>query len=137
MKIGSECCPIRQLLAGSGGQRTVRVNVLQNVFQAHSAYRWKDIDKPEEIKHFWAFVVWNYKEEKVQILEVTQKGIQKKLESLFNDADWGSPRNYDLVVTKSGEGMDTRYEVMPKVPKAIDEGIVKLYEDMHITLEAL
>lgn len=97
----------------------------------------EEIDEPDKIKHFWAFVVWNYKEEKIQILEVTQKGIQRTLESLVNDADYGSPRNYDIVVRKTGEGMETRYEVMPKPPKAIDAGVIKLFEDMQINLNAL
>src|SRR3990167_11455266 len=37
---------------------------------------------PMNIKHFWAVVVWNYAEEKIQILEITQKGIQKSLRAL-------------------------------------------------------
>ena len=32
------------------------------------------VDDPALIKYFWALIVWNYQVEKVQILEITQKG---------------------------------------------------------------
>jgi hypothetical protein len=96
------------------------------------------IEDPDKIKHFWAMVVYNYNEKKIQILEITQKGIQKTLRALAKDEDWGSPvMTYDIVVTKTGEKMETKYEVLPKPAKKIDPGIVQLYEDMHINLKAL
>lgn len=96
------------------------------------------VDDPDSIKHFWAMVVWNYQTEKVQILEVTQKGIQKTLRALAKDEDWGSPvMTYDVVVTRNGDGMETKYEVLPKPAKALDKAIVQLYKDTPINLEAL
>ena len=32
-----------------------------------------------QIKHFWAFCVWNYEENMVQILEITQATIQRAM----------------------------------------------------------
>ena len=32
----------------------------------------KPVDAKKPIKHFWAFVVWNYAEEQIQILHLTQ-----------------------------------------------------------------
>jgi hypothetical protein len=97
-----------------------------------------DTMDPEEIKHFWAMVVWNYKAEKVQILEITQKGIQKYLRALTKDKDWGNPvQTYDLVISKKGEKLETEYEVLPKPATAMDPGIVQLYKDMAIDLTAL
>lgn len=93
---------------------------------------------PEEIKHFWAMCVWNYSSEKVQILEITQRGIQKTLRALAKDEDWGSPVfKYDIVITRTGDGMETKYEVLPKPAKKFDEAIVKLFKDMQIDLTAL
>jgi len=91
----------------------------------------------DEPKHFWAFVVWNYKDEKVQILEVTQKGIMKAIRNLVNDEDWGDPKNYDLVVTREGEGLETEYSVNPKPKTELDKGIQVFYKDLNINLEAL
>lgn len=96
-----------------------------------------EVDEPEKIKHFWAMSVYNYKEKKVQILEITQKSIQKILRALAKDEDWGSPKEYDIVITKTGEKLDTEYQVTPKPAKKMDAGIIKAYEDMHIKLEAL
>jgi hypothetical protein len=98
----------------------------------------QDIEDPESIKHFWAMVVYNYVNKKVQILEITQKGIQKTLRALAKDEDWGSPvQKYDIVVTKTGDGMETKYEVLPKPASKMEDGIIELYEDMGIDLTAL
>lgn len=93
--------------------------------------------EPEFPKHFWAFVVWNYKAKKIQILEITQKGIHKRLRSLVKDEDWGSPLNYDIVVKRSGEGLETEYEVIPKPAKETDPMILEEFSRAQINLEAL
>ena len=96
-----------------------------------------EVDNPEDIKHFWAMPIYNYQEEKIQILEITQKGIQKSIKALAKDVDWGSPVNYDLVVTREGKELNTKYQVNPKPAKKLDEGILQLYKDMKIDLTAL
>jgi len=97
-----------------------------------------EISDPESIKHFWAMGVYNYTNKKIQILEITQKGIQKTLRALAKDEDWGSPvLNYDIVVTKTGDGMETKYEVLPKPATKLLEGVQEAYKDMEIRLEAL
>jgi hypothetical protein len=95
------------------------------------------LGKDDKVKHFWAMPVWNYQEEKVQILEITQKGLMKSLRALAADPDWGSPVQYDVVVTRSGQSLDTEYSLQPKPAKPLDEGIIQVYKDMHINLEAL
>lgn len=99
-------------------------------------------DKPDsipedKIKHFWAMPVWNYQEERVQILELTQKGLQKAINQLDDDPDWGSFTEYDLVITKTGTKLDTKYQVSPKPSKPVDPGIKQLFDDMKIDLTAL
>ncbi len=91
----------------------------------------------EEVKHFWAMPIWNYDEEKVQILEITQKGIQKSLRALAKDEDWGSPLGYDIVVTKTGEKLETEYQVQPKPTKPLPKEIKAKFEEMNINLNAL
>jgi len=92
---------------------------------------------PERPKHFWAFVVYNRQDEKIQILEVTQSKIRKGIKNFVEDEDWGDPKEYDLVVTRSGEKLETDYVVSNKPKSKIDSAIVKEYEDMKINLEAL
>jgi hypothetical protein len=97
-----------------------------------------EVTDPESIKRFWAMVVYNYDAKALQILEITQKGIQKTLEELVKDEDWGTPvQTYDIVVTKVGDGMETKYEVLPKPKTELDEGIVQLYKDMEVDLDAM
>jgi len=105
--------------------------------------RWRmGVDMPvekigDDPKHFWAFVVFNYKDEKVQILEITQKGIMKSIKALTNDEDWGDPKDYDIVVTREGEGLETEYQVQPKPKKELDKGILQFYKDLSINLDNL
>ena len=91
-------------------------------------------DKP---KHFWAMVVWNYLDNKIQILEITQKSIMKAIESLVQDSDWESPLNYDLVVKKEGDGLETEYQINPKPKESVDPEIVEIYKSTNVNLEAL
>jgi len=96
---------------------------------------------PEKIKHFWAMIVWNYELEKAQILQLTQKTIQKPLRAIANDEDWGSPvgeDGYDIVVTRTGLSLnDTEYSVTPKPKKKLEKGIEQFVKDLNINLEAL
>lgn len=108
-------------------RRPVRVKMNQPV----------PVSKVDDAKHFWAMVVYNYDSRNFQILELTQKGIQKTIKSLSNDSDWGSPLNYDIVITKTGEKMETEYEVKPKPAKPLSDEILNAYKLMSINLEAL
>jgi len=95
-----------------------------------------DPEKPK-IKEFWAFPVYDYKDSRIKILELTQKSIMRTIKGLAEDEDWGSPKEYDLVIVKTGEMLETRYEVKPKPKKKMDDGIIQMYKDTHINLEAL
>ena len=90
-----------------------------------------------KINHFWAFTVWNYDEQKIQILEVTQKQIMKALKALVDNAKWGDPKGYDITITRSGKGFDTEYIVQPSPHSPLDEKVAKLYAETNINLEAL
>lgn len=91
----------------------------------------------EPIKHFWAFVVWNYQVSKVQILEVTQKTVMTSIRALTRDEDWGDPKDYDINVTREGDGLNTEYSVLPGQKKPVDEAILAEFEELSINLEAL
>ena len=92
----------------------------------------------ETARHFWAMKVWNYQEKMVQILELTQASIQKPLKALARDEDWGSPVDkYDIVVNKTGEKLDTEYQLTPKPAKKMDEAIKELCDNTPVNLNAL
>lgn len=89
------------------------------------------------INHFWAVVVYNYATESLQLLEITQKGIQKYILGLVNDPDWGKPQGYDLVVTREGDGLNTKYTVAANPHKEMDAEIVAAYEASDLDPESL
>lgn len=95
------------------------------------------IDPKKPVKHFWAFVVWNYKTETLQILEITQSTIQGAIQSLTRDEDWGNPFLYDIKVIKTGEGMETAYAVNPVPHKPVSKEIQAELVHSNINLEAL
>lgn len=83
------------------------------------------INPARPIKHFWAMLVWNYATRSIQIIEITQSSIQKKLKALATDIDWGDPREYDIKIVRSGSGMETEYAVTPGKPTPITEEILE------------
>lgn len=93
--------------------------------------------KTTELKHFWAFVVWNYSDNRIQILEITQKGLMKSLYNYSNDVDMGSIQEYDIKVTREGSGIETRYEIRALPPKELDAKIKQAYEETDVDLKAL
>ena len=97
----------------------------------------EELEGDEIPKHFWAMPVYNYQEEKIQILEITQKSILKSIRALERSKDWGSPLNYDIIVFKTGQKLETRYNVQPAPPKPLSKALLDDYKDMEIDLEAL
>lgn len=90
-----------------------------------------------KVDHFWAVVVYNYATESVQTLEITQKGIQKYITGLLNDEAWGSPKKYDLVVNREGDGLATKYTVAANPHKEVTAEIAEMYEEAGIDLQKM
>src|ERR1700677_3528782 len=97
----------------------------------------KAIDPKQTVRHFWSFVVWNYAEEQIQILHLTQATIRNSIEALCNDDDWGQPFFYDLKIIKKGEGKDTEYMINPMPHKEVSAIIKQAYAEKPCYLEAL
>lgn len=93
--------------------------------------------KQETAKHFWAAVVWSYEDKQIQILEITQKTVIASIADLARNDEWGDPRGYDLLVTRSGEGLKTEYKVMPYPAKPTALEIDAEFKSMNVHLEAL
>lgn len=97
----------------------------------------KPVDSEKPIRHFWAFIVWNYAAQKVQVLEITQATIRKRIEALSKDKDWGSPYGYDIKVFKSGQQVHTEYEINPCPHKPVDAKIKEAFLEIPIELEEM
>ena len=56
---------------------------------------------------------------------------------LINDTDWGDPREYDIKILRTGDGLETKYTVSPKPKKDLPEAAKFEYDLMNIKLEKL
>lgn len=65
-------------------------------------------------KYSWP--VYNHDEEKVQVFQGGAT-IYNALNALVQDEDWGDPVEYDIKVSRTGKGTDTKYSVSPS-PKS-------------------
>lgn len=99
--------------------------------------RVEESGKMSEIKYFWAFAVIDRADQKVKVLEITQKGILRELESLVQNEDWGSPKEYDVNVERTGDGLKTEYTVQPSPHKPLTEEEKTLIKETPVNLEAL
>lgn len=93
--------------------------------------------KAEKVKHFWAFAVWNYAADRVQILEITQSSIQSAITALVKNKKWGTPKAYDITITREGSGFDTEYTVMPNPHAPLDAKAEAALKARPVNLEAL
>lgn len=90
------------------------------------------------VKHFWAFVVYNYNAKRIQILELTQKSVMLPISSYIKNPNWGHPTQYDFIVNKVGTNMnDTEYTITVNPKKEIDASILEQYKNMNIDLSLL
>lgn len=94
-------------------------------------------DGEDSVRYFWSLPVYNYNLELVQILEITQRSVQKAITALAKDKDWGSPTGYDILINQTGQKLETRYTVQPKPAKPLAPEILKAYKDKNINIQAL
>jgi hypothetical protein len=98
------------------------------------------LETQNKAKHFWAFTVYNYDAQAIQVLEIKQQTIMRAIEALLNNPKWGNPQGYDLTVEKVKTGsrdLDVEYHVIPEPPSPLDEGIAELANHVPVRLEAL
>lgn len=97
-------------------------------------YKFND-EHPAKAKHFWAMIVWNYTEETIQIMSISQVSIQRQLEGLYRNEDWGAPTKYDITITRVGETQyDTKYTIVPSPGKPVSDEIKQAYVQAGIDL---
>lgn len=93
-------------------------------------------DGSYRINHFWAFVVWNYQENSVQILEITQATIQRAMKIKIDNRN-GDAKGYDFIVTRTGKGLLTDYDVDVTEASPLAPEIEQAYNARPVNLEAL
>lgn len=94
--------------------------------------------KPRSTKHFWAFLIWNFETNQIEVCQITQKTIQESIIVLSKSNDWGDPKSYDIVVHKSGKELDTEYKVNGTPKSQLDPDKVReAFKSSPAYIEAL
>jgi hypothetical protein len=122
--------------AGEGRRKPKRVRTANEVPTAVK----NATDEQDKAKHFWAFTVYNYHTETIQVLELKQQTIMRAIEAFVNNAKWGDPKKYDIIIEKVKTGAkdwDVEYSVIPEPPTQLDAGIVELAKNIPVNLAAL
>lgn len=114
-------------------REVVRVKTEKEVPSEHL----HSVDGRKRARQFWAFIIYNYNINAVQLLVITQKTIQKAIVSLVEDKDWGDPKDYDLMINKSGQELETEYNVQPKPKTELSDDIKKIIEQTKFNIDGI
>ena len=84
----------------------------------------------QEPKRFLSALVWDYQREKFAVLQVSQKSLLNEFMALIaDDEDYGDPTNYDIKITRTGDGLQTRYSIKGAQIKSPPAAAVAAFED--------
>jgi hypothetical protein len=93
--------------------------------------------KPDAVRYFWAMIVHDIKDDQIKIWEVTQQTIREQIEALYDNRKWGHPNQYDLTVTREGEGLETKYLVQPNPKEPVNPAVLARLDEHPVNLQAL
>ena len=130
-----------------GGGKKINLRTSTKLSKEELAERATEVGAvaPNELqKEFYAFTVWNYAEEAVQIFEFNQSGLIGPIVEFLSDEEVeGNEEDYDMKVTKTKTGSDprdVRYTVTPlasgkrkqdKVKKQIQKAFDELLDENY------
>ncbi len=96
-----------------------------------------------DVRYFWQVLVWNWNEKKFQCLVITQGGIIEAMKTTLTIVDKKgkmpntNPQEYDFVITKTGEGLNTTYKVDKFDKEELPKEIIDTWEAMTVDADAL
>ena len=94
-----------------------------------------DIKEDGKVKQFRAFVVYNYDEKRIQIMGINQASIKEQLQGFIKDPDYGSPLDYDIKINKTGEGLETKYQIKPLSKAPISKEVAEAYKVVALDVD--
>lgn len=97
----------------------------------------KGSGQKDSVKHAWGLIVWNYKTEKIEVFELDKQDVIGGLTAYAKNPKWGHPKKYDIVINKTGSGMDTEYKLVVEPHSAPSQEIVDAYIANPIDLTQL
>lgn len=94
--------------------------------------RWRvENGKEQTPKPFWATVVINRANGKMQVWSFTQATIYRQLRDLLENKKWGALNGYDVTLTRKGEGTKTEYSVVPNPKEPLTEAEAQAWADLQ------
>ena len=93
--------------------------------------------QPDTVKFFWILPVWNYDENRIEIMEITQKSIRDGIKLLAQNKKWGDPIGYDILVTQVDEKGKISYVVSPEPKEPLTEAMHNALKSEKINLKAM
>jgi hypothetical protein len=98
-------------------------------------------DQPPRV--FWALYVWDYAQEDLFVIEITQKNLLGALRSFGENEDWGDITSFDIKIkkTKTNKVMNDKvvydYSVIPVPHKPLSPAIKEALKAKPAALEIL
>lgn len=80
-------------------------------------------DKEKQPQQFWACAVYNPEVGAEQVWEFTQATVYRQIKALKESSKWGIPTSYDLELSSEGEGLETKYTVLPCSKEPLSAGV--------------
>lgn len=68
------------------------------------------------IKYGW--IVWNVEQKVAQVLQLPLTAY-RTIASIASDDEYGDPKNYNIKITRTGTGLETKYDIVPS-PRQVD-----------------
>jgi hypothetical protein len=104
-----------------------------------------EIEGSYDVRYFWQMFVWNWKEAKFQCLVITQGRIIEAMKSTLQtespkkkgDYPFADPSQYDFIIIKSGEGLNTTYQVGKMDSEPLPKEIVDTWESITYDADAI
>lgn len=91
----------------------------------------------QTLKRFLAGVVYDYASDDFKILQLTQKILMEQLFKYIADEDYGDPTNYDIKISKKGEGLKTKYTLVAAPPKEVKPALQARFDELKCDLTRL
>ena len=100
------------------------------------------IDPNHPARKFWTFPIWNYQTSRVELWEITQKTMMRRLTDLNTSEDFGALIDYDIRVKKiimelTGGKQKVEYTIDALFPKPLAQEIIQCIEKTPIRMSAL
>jgi hypothetical protein len=92
---------------------------------------------PANTKRTWAFKIWNYDTQEIQVWEVSQKSIQSYLSAIPQGKIKNDWLKYPIQITRKGDKMDTEYLLDKGDTSLIPAEAEKAKANTYVNLSAM